>query len=77
MNNGLSIYQNKKCEITFLALPCISYIRNIKSSSSGQNNIITSEFATNPLLLQIATILAKHDNICCSFHKTSINCAVR
>jgi len=26
MHNGLSIYQTKYCETTFLALPCLSYI---------------------------------------------------
>ena len=38
-------YQAKHCKTTFLALPRLAY-------SSGQNNIITLEIATNPLLLQ-------------------------
>jgi len=41
--------------------PTTPIIHNIKSSSSGQNNNITSEIATKPLLLayRIAMKLAK------------------
>jgi len=58
MRNGLSIYQTKYCKTTFLTMPILY---SIQLSSSGQNNIITPEVATNPLLLQyrLATKLAK------------------
>jgi len=51
MHNGLSICQTKKCKTTFLALPCLVYF-NIQLSSSGLNNNITTEVATNSLLFQ-------------------------
>ena len=49
MHNGLSIYQTKYCKTTFLGL-ARPILHNIQSSSSGQNDIIMSEIATNPLL---------------------------
>jgi len=50
MHNRLSIYQSQYCKTTFLS-PATPILRNIQSSSSAQNNITTSEMATNPLLL--------------------------
>jgi len=50
MHNGLSVYQKKCCKTTFLAYPTV---HNIQSSSSGQNNIITSEIPTSILLLEL------------------------
>jgi len=52
MHKGLSIYQNKWPTVRPHFLPTTPILRHIQSSSSGQNNIITSEVATNLLLLQ-------------------------
>ena len=49
MQNGLNVYQKKHCKTTFLS-PAAPILHNIQSSSSRQNNIITSDIATNPLL---------------------------
>jgi len=51
MHSGLSNYQTKFWKATILALPCISYVL-FNCPVVGQNNIITLEIATNPVLLQ-------------------------
>jgi len=54
MHNGLSIYQNKYCETTFLS--CLTThslgLHNIQSSSGVQNNNVMPEVAKKTLLLQ-------------------------
>jgi len=52
MHSGLSVYQNKYSIVRPHFSPTTPILHNIQSSSSGQNNIITSEIATSPLLLQ-------------------------
>jgi len=48
-HNGLSIYQTKN-HVTCLTTPLQEFpAYNIQSSSSGQNNIVTSEIATSLL----------------------------
>jgi len=46
---------------------------NIQSSSTGLNNISTSEVATNPLVFQKLQLnLQKYIKLCCNFNKISI-----
>jgi len=73
VHNGLSIYQNKCFKTTFLS-PAPPVLDHIQSSSSGQNNIITLEIATNRLFItkELQLHLQKQINICCSFNKISI-----
>ena len=52
LDNALSIYQNKNRKTTCLAYHAQPIYCNIQSSSSEQNNVIMSEIAINPLLLQ-------------------------
>jgi len=51
MHHGLSISKPSTTRPHFS--PTTPILHKIQSSSTGQNNIITSEIATNPLLLQI------------------------
>jgi len=73
MHIGLSIYQNKYFKTTFLS-PTSPVLDHIQSSSSGQNNIITLEIATNRLFItkELQLHLKKQINMCCSFNKISI-----
>jgi len=52
-DRNVSVKKETDCKTTFLALTVTTLIlHNIQSSSSGQNNNITSEVAANPLLIQ-------------------------
>jgi len=79
MRDELTIYQNRYCKTTFLALPRLSYIilnrPVVKQYWNVRNHnkpIIITELQLN---------LQKHINICfCIFNKTSLkrkNCAPR
>jgi len=52
MHNGVDSAFTKTSTVRPHFSPATPILHNIQSSCSGQNNIITSEIATNPLLLQ-------------------------
>jgi len=62
LDNGLNIYQTKDTVRPHF-LPTMPILHNILSSSSGQNNIIMSEIAINPLLLQNCNYTCKSISI--------------
>jgi len=79
VHNGLSIYQVKYCETTFLALPRIAYII-FNRPAAGEIKLLRQKLQQTYYYYRIATEHAKHVSICCfSFNKNrrrENNCAV-
>jgi len=57
------------------ALPHLVYFQ---SSSSGENNVITSDVAKKQYYVRISTKFGNaYQHLCCSFIKMKTNCAAR